>query len=135
MKHLFAPVALTLALASAAAAQDSSDYNKEMRDFAIAFTSVGGCSERGYDVDTASLALWRQTIREGAVAAGIPADEVDALQNERIEGENANLNQRYINATNSVRGSDRRWKFEKFWNKRCKKLSKAEQTKAVFTKS
>lgn len=132
MLKAVAALAASVLFAATSLAQDETAHKKQIDVVADAVTSAQTCAEMGYRVDFDGILAFREQTRDAAVRDGMDAAEVEALQQDAIDRKYKWLSQKYANADRMVEESDNRWRHKKFWDKRCKQLSKNESARSFF---
>ena len=119
-------------LSTAAVAQDLGHHRKMIDRLAHTETSAQTCSQTGYSVDFDGIVGWKSQLRDAAISDGMDPSEFDARMAEKVQLKYQNIQERYANADRMVEDSENRRRYKRYWNRRCKKLSEAEDTSSFF---
>lgn len=122
----------TVLLAAAAQADDTKAHRKQIELVADAITSAQSCSQLGYLVDFDGIVAWREQTAMAATQSGMDASDVARRQQDSIDRKYAWLRKKSRFAGEMVAESNARWRHQRFWAKRCKKLSESEDTARFF---
>ena len=123
---------LLLVFASADLDRDTEDQFEKIAD-SVAMAQT--CRQHDFDVDDAGLSNWSESAVDQAVLTGVERAEAQAMLDEEIAREYAQVQELFANAQNMSHSRDHVTRFNRRMKRTCERLSRDDLAGAYFTES